>query len=637
MQNKLHAILKQYWGYDSFRSLQEDIMLSVLEGKDSLALLPTGGGKSLCFQIPALAKEGICIVVSPLIALMKDQVENLNNRGINAIALTSGLRKKEIDTLLDNCIYGKVKFLYVSPERLKQDLFIERFKRMNVNLIAIDEAHCVSQWGYDFRPSYLEIKKLKEYHPNVPFLALTATATKEVVEDIQIQLDFKSKNVFKKSFYRSNLQYVVIKEDDTLSAMLRVIKNVKGSGIVYVRTRRDTMEIARVLTSQRISATHYHAGLSIEERSKKQKDWQENKTRIIVSTNAFGMGIDKPDVRFVINLRAPDSLEAYFQEAGRAGRDERKAYGVLIIADKDKLDLSNRIDRQYPSKEIIKKTYYAVCNHLRIATGAGLELQCNIDYTEIGKSFGLKPIEVASSLQFLERAGYFSISDSINNSSTLKFLIDGNNLYSFQVRHKKYDPIIQLLLRTYGGLFDGAIRIKEKDIALRLKTNNNEVRKLLHELHELEVLEYNQVTNLPVLTFLQPRIEQKNIRIPKDIYENRKDLAIKKMNAAIDYAFNNTECRNVTLLSYFNDTTAKPCGKCDVCLANKKTVDLSDKEFLIIEAKIVSTLTAEKLSPRDLIEKLRKTYTKEEILFVLKWMLDNEQLKTDRLNLLSVY
>ncbi len=636
MQNKLHAILKQYWGYDSFRSLQEEIMLSVLDGKDSLALLPTGGGKSLCFQIPALAKEGICIVVSPLIALMKDQVENLNRRGIKAIAITSGLRKKEIDILLDNCIYGKVKFLYVSPERLKHDLFIERFKRMNVNLIAIDEAHCVSQWGYDFRPPYLEIKKLKEYHPNVPFLALTATATKEVVKDIQIQLGFKKKNVYKKSFYRSNLQYVVLKEEDTLSAMLRVVKNVKGSGIVYVRTRRDTMEIARILTSQRISATHYHAGLSIEERSKKQKDWQGNKTRIIVSTNAFGMGIDKPDVRFVVNLGAPDSLEAYFQEAGRAGRDERKAYGVLIVTDKDKLDLSERINRQFPSKETIKKVYYAICNHLRIAIGAGLELQASIDYAEIGKSFGLKPIEVASSFPFLERAGYFSISDPINNSSSLKFLIDGKNLYNFQLRQKKYDPIIQLLLRTYGGLFDGAIRIKEKDIALRLKTSNNEVRKLLHELHELEVLEYNQVTNLPILTFLQPRIEQKNIRISPDIYENRKNLAIKKMNAAVDYAFNNTTCRNVTLLTYFDDETAKDCGKCDVCLANKKAIDLTDNEFEILEKRIIEVLKVKNYTPRDLIEQLRKNNSKEEILSVLKWMLENECLKIDSLNVIRI-
>ncbi len=637
MHNKLHSILKKYWRYDSFRSLQEEIMLSVLDGNDSLALLPTGGGKSLCFQIPALAKDGICIVVSPLIALMKDQVENLNKRGINAIAIISGMRKKEIDVLLDNCIYGKVKFLYVSPERLKQDLFIERFKRMNVNLIAIDEAHCISQWGYDFRPPYLEIIKLKEYHPNVPFLALTATATKEVVEDIQIQLGFKETNVFKKSFYRSNLQYVVIKENDTLSAMLRVIKNVNGSGIVYVRTRRDTMEIARILTAQKISATHYHAGLSIEERTLKQKSWQENKTRIMVSTNAFGMGIDKPDVRFVINLGAPDSLEAYFQEAGRAGRDERKAYGVLIVTDKDKLDLSDRINRQFPSKETIKKVYYAVCNHLRIATGAGLELQASIDYAAVGKSFGLKPIEVASSFPFLERAGYFSISDSINNSSTVKILREGNDLYNFQIRQKKYDPIIQFLLRTYGGLFEGHIRIKEKEIAVRLKINNNAVRKLLHELHELEILEYNQVTNLPILTFLQPRIEQKYIRISKDIYETRKELALKKMNAAVDYAFNNKTCRSVTLLSYFNDNTAQPCGKCDVCLANKKPVDLSDAEFQKIESLIVSTLKEKQLSSRDLIEKLRKENSKEDILFVLKWMLDNELLKTDRLNFLSLF
>ena len=434
MSNQLTDILERYWGYSSFRPMQEDIIRHVLKGNDTLALLPTGGGKSICFQVPALAKEGICIVVSPLIALMKDQVENLKSRGIKALSITSELKKREIDYLLDNCIYGNVKFLYVSPERLLHPLFIERFKQMNVNLIAIDEAHCVSQWGYDFRPPYLSIKKLKEYQPDVPFLALTATATKEVVKDIQVQLEFRAPSVFQKSFYRPNLQYVVLKEEDSLSALVRVLKNVKGSGIVYVRTRRETKEIAQLLAHQHFSVTHYHAGLPIEERTQKQKDWQNNKTLIMVSTNAFGMGIDKPDVRFVVNLGAPDSLEAYFQEAGRGGRDEKKAYAVLIINEKDKLQLQNNIELQYPSRDTVKKVYYSICNYLRIATGAGEELQVDIDFKAVAESFDLKLSTIIYAFPFLERAGYFSLSTSANYSSTLQFLMQGKDLYEFQVR-----------------------------------------------------------------------------------------------------------------------------------------------------------------------------------------------------------
>lgn len=632
MSNQLTKILKQYWGYDIFRPLQEDIIRNVLNGNDTLALLPTGGGKSICFQVPAIAKEGICIVVSPLIALMKDQVENLKSRGISALAITSELKKREIDFLLDNCIYGKVKFLYVSPERLLQPLFIERFKQMNVNLIAVDEAHCVSQWGYDFRPPYLSIKNLRAFHPDVPFLALTATATKEVVEDIQLQLEFKKKGVFQKSFYRSNIQYVVLKEEDSLSALIRVLKNVKGSGIVYVRTRRETKEIAQLLAHQHFSVTNYHAGLSIEERTKKQKDWQNNKTLIMVSTNAFGMGIDKPDVRFVVNLGAPDSLEAYFQEAGRGGRDEKKAYAVLIVNEKDKQQLQNNLELQYPNRETVKKVYYAICNYLRIATGAGDELQVDIDFKAVAKSFDLKLSTVNYAFPFLERAGYFSLSTSINHSSTLQFLMQGKDLYEFQVRNKPFDNLIKLLLRTYSGMFDGYARIKETDIGQRFKISKEKVKLLLLELHKLEVVDYKPSSNLPILTFLQPRVDQKQLRIPKVIFEDRKKLAQTKVDSVINYAFNNKTCRSVSLLTYFNDDTAEPCGKCDVCLANKKPVDLSSQEFKAIEQTIYATLEENELEPKELINRLRKKYTKDEVLFVIKWLFDNEQLTYTNLN-----
>lgn len=632
MSNQLTDILERYWGYSSFRPMQEDIIRHVLKGNDTLALLPTGGGKSICFQVPALAKEGICIVVSPLIALMKDQVENLKSRGIKALSITSELKKREIDYLLDNCIYGNVKFLYVSPERLLQPLFIERFKQMNVNLIAIDEAHCVSQWGYDFRPPYLSIKKLREYQPDVPFLALTATATKEVVKDIQVQLEFRVPSVFQKSFYRSNLQYVVLKEEDSLSALTRVLKNVKGSGIVYVRTRRETKEIAQLLANQHFSVTHYHAGLPIEERIQKQKDWQNNKTLIMVSTNAFGMGIDKPDVRFVVNLGAPDSLEAYFQEAGRGGRDEKKAYAVLIINEKDKLQLQNNIELQFPSRDTVKKIYYAICNYLRIATGAGKELQVDIDFKAVAESFDLKLSTIIYAFPFLERAGYFSLSTSPNYSSTLQFLMQGKDLYEFQVRNKTFDSLIKLLLRSYSGMFDSPARINEADISKRFHLSKEKIKTLLLELHKLEVVDYKPSSNLPILTFLQPRIDQKLLRIPKAIFEDRKKLAQNKVNSVISYAFKNTICRSVSLLTYFNDNSAKPCGKCDVCLANKKPVDLSNKEFKTIEQAIYLTIEDKVLEPKDLISKLRKSYSKEEILFVIKWMLDNEQLAYTSLN-----
>lgn len=632
MSNQLTEILEKYWGYSSFRPMQEEIIRYVLEGNDTLALLPTGGGKSICFQVPALAKEGICIVVSPLIALMKDQVENLNRRGIKAISITSELKKREIDYLLDNCIYGNVKFLYVSPERLLQPLFIERFKQMNVNLIAIDEAHCVSQWGYDFRPPYLSIKNLREFHPKIPFLALTATATKEVVVDIQEQLEFKKKSVFQKSFFRPNLQYVVLKEEDSLSALIRVLKNVKGSGIVYVRTRRETKEIAQLLAHQHFSVTNYHAGLSIEERSQKQKDWQSNKTLIMVSTNAFGMGIDKPDVRFVVNLGAPDSLEAYFQEAGRGGRDEKKAYAVLIVNEKDKLQLQNNLELKYPPRETIKKVYYAICNYLRIATGAGGELQTEIDFKAVAESFDLKLSTIIYALPFLERAGYFSISHSGNHTSTLQFLTQGKDLYEFQVRNKAFDSLIKLLLRTYSGMFDGAAKIKETDIGNRFNISKEKVKSLLLELDKLAIVDYRPSSSLPMLSFLQPRIDQKQIRIPKIIFEHRKALAQTKIDAVINYAFENKKCRNVSLLEYFNDLTAEPCGKCDVCLTNKKPVDLTNEKFKEIELAIYSNLNKNAIPPKELVNFLRRDFSKDEVLFVLKWLFDNEELYYNKLN-----
>lgn len=625
-------ILRKYWGYNSFRPLQEDIIKYVLAGNDTLALLPTGGGKSICFQVPALAKEGICLVVSPLIALMKDQVENLTKRGIKAISISGEKSKREIDYLLDNCIYGNVKFLYLSPERLKQELFLERFKKMNVNLIAIDEAHCISQWGYDFRPPYLEIKNLRKFHPNVPFLALTATATQDVVVDIQKKLDFKKEAVFRKSFYRDNLQYVVIKEEDSIGALFRVINNVNGSGIVYVKTRRETREIAQLLISQNISATFYNAGLSIEERTLKQKQWQENNVRIMVSTNAFGMGIDKPDVRFVVNLGLPESLEAYFQEAGRAGRDEKKSYGVLIVNKEDREIVKKNIEQKYPNRETIKKVYYAICNCLRIAIGSGQYLSYNINLKDVSNSFNIRFSEIIYSLPFLERAGYLSLSDNIKTHSTLRILLQGIDLYNFQVRNKIFDGLIKLLLRSYNGLFDGNVNIKEYEIGKRLNTSKKEIENILIKLHKLKVVDYKPSSNLPSITFLLPRVDLKHIRISKNILEDRKKLAYTKSNAVINYAYNTNTCRSVMLLKYFNDTTAKPCGKCDVCLSNRKKNTLSEKEFKIIEKKVFLEIKNKPIFIKDLIKVLSKNNKREDILFVVKWNIENGNISYDSNN-----
>ncbi len=632
MQTSIHNILKKYWGFDSFRDVQEDIIQSVLDGYDTLGLLPTGGGKSICFQVPALAKEGICVVVSPLIALMHDQVDNLKKRGINAVAITSSLTKREIDRLLDNCIYGKVKFLYVSPERLQQALFIERFKRMNVNLIAIDEAHCISQWGYDFRPPYLQIKELRQYHPTVPFLALTATATKDVVQDIQKQLEFKPQHrFFQKSFYRENLQYVVLNEENAYGAMLRVIKNVKGAGIVYVRSRRETVEIAQMLKNQGFSATFYHAGLTVEDRSEKQQKWKDNQINIIVSTNAFGMGIDKPDVRFVVNFGIPDSPEAYFQEAGRAGRDGRKAYAVLVIKPNNDELLEKRLALQFPSRETIKKVYYAICNYYRIALGTGEFFTAEIDIEQVAQKFGIKASTLVYALPFLERAGYVSLSESMGKKSTVKFLLQGQALYDFQVRHQEYDEFIRLLLRSYGGMFETPQKIKEKTLAKRIQQSVEKVKKKLRELHRLEVIEYNEATSLPQLTFLQPRVDVKHLRIPKEIYENRKTVAQKKMEAIIDYAYQEEECRNMKLLHYFNDQTAFPCGKCDVCLKKKKSTTNTKDVAQQIKEYIISNHP----SANEVAEHFRPIYGKEQTLNTLEELINNGEIKINSKNSLE--
>ena len=479
----IHEILEKYWGYRSFRPSQEEIINSVLNGTDALALLPTGGGKSICFQVPGLAMDGICVVVSPLIALMKDQVENLTKKGIKAIAITSAMHKREIDIALDNCVHGNVKFLYLSPERLETEIVKVRLQKMNVNLIAIDESHCISQWGYDFRPSYLKIELLREILPKVPFLALTATATKEVVVDIQEKLRFKKKNVIQQSFERKNIAYILLNEEDKLARLLKIAQKVSGSGIVYVRNRKKTQDIANYLRSNKISADFYHAGLDSKTRDIKQSEWVNNKTRVIVCTNAFGMGIDKPDVRFVVHIDLPDSLEAYFQEAGRAGRDEQKAFAILLYNNGDKIELNRNVENSFPEMDAIRQTYQALANYYQIPSGSGLGTTFSFDISAFCDNYKLQAITVFNSLKFIEREGYILLSDAFFQAARLKLEVSRDDLYKFQISNPAFDVFIKLLLRNYAGLFDNFEKINEYDLAKKLKLKQNEVIKKLNLRH----------------------------------------------------------------------------------------------------------------------------------------------------------
>ncbi|TAL60569.1 MAG: ATP-dependent DNA helicase RecQ, partial [Bacteroidetes bacterium] len=476
----IQQILLKHWGYSHFRALQEDIINSVLAGNDTLALMPTGGGKSLCFQIPALAKEGICIVISPLIALMKDQVENLRAKGVKAMAITSGMSKKEIDIAFDNCVYGDYKFLYLSPERLDSGLARTRIQKMNVNLIAVDEAHCISQWGYDFRPSYLKIADIKEMLPAVPILALTATATPDVAADIQKKLLFpargKPSNFFQKSFERKNLAYVVIKEEDKMSRLLKIVTRISGTGIVYVRNRKKSQEITDFLRANNISADYYHAGIEGSARDAKQDAWIHNKTRVIVCTNAFGMGIDKPDVRFVVHLDMPDCLEAYFQEAGRAGRDEKKSYAVLLFNGADKIDAERNMLMSFPPMEEIRKTYQSLSNYFQIPIGAGQGSVFDLDINDLCSKYNLHHLTAYNSIKFLEKEGMVSLTEAFHMPSRIHFVFNKEELYKFQVEHNFYDDFIKLLLRSYSGLFDTYVKISEQDIAKRTGKSYEEVK-----------------------------------------------------------------------------------------------------------------------------------------------------------------
>ncbi len=615
-------VLYKYWGYSSFRPLQEEIIESVLEGKDTLALLPTGGGKSICFQVPALCREGICLVVSPLIALMKDQVENLTRRGIKAVAIYSGLSPTEIDIAVDNCIYGDVKFLYLSPERLATDLIRTRLPRMKVNLLAIDEAHCISQWGYDFRPPYLKIAEIRELIPHTPVMALTATATWEVMDDICQKLNFKDHNIFLKSFERKNLTYAVLKEENKLDRLVKICNNVPGTGIVYVRNRRKTKEIAQFLQKNRISADYYHAGLDAALRDQKQLNWTREKTRIIVSTNAFGMGIDKPNVRFVAHMDMPDSPEAYFQEAGRAGRDEKKAYAVLLYNKSDIIDLERFLENAYPPVEFIKRIYNALGNYLQLAVGSGQDKSFPYDLGEFCSHYNLERITTFNALKILEKEGYIFLSEAFANPSKMLILLNKEDLYRFMVANKPFDGFLKVILRSYTGLFTEFTRIDENEIAKRFNISTEETLKKLWKLHQLRVIHYEPQNIKPLLTFLVNRLNPDDITISPENYTERKKFAAQRVEAMKHYARAENKCRSIILLEYFGEKNTVRCGKCDICLERNK-LDISKLEFDNILELVKPILTDQGMSMQDLINKLKTSIPEKKIIKVVQWLMDN--------------
>ncbi|GAA4168859.1 ATP-dependent DNA helicase RecQ [Sphingobacterium ginsenosidimutans] len=617
------SILRQYWGFESFRPLQEEIIQSVISGKDTLALLPTGGGKSICFQVPALMMEGICIVVTPLIALMKDQVEHLRKNGIQAVAIYSGMKKREVDITLDNCVYGKIKFLYLSPERLYNDLVRERIRFMNVNLFAIDEAHCISQWGYDFRPPYLELAKLKELHPKVPFLALTATATERVIVDIQKKLNFPQENVFVKSFLRDNLAYMAIEEEDKMGRMVRIIHKLGGSGIVYVRNRRETQEIARILINNGIASDYYHAGLPGQERDQKQNGWMTNAVRVIVATNAFGMGIDKPDVRFVIHLDLPDSLEAYYQEAGRAGRDGKKAYPVILYQKNDEKKLVDSLEASFPDVTFIQQTYHYLCNHFQIPYGAGEGLTIDFDVVTFAKKYQLPLVPVMNALKFLERDGWLTLSEALTIPSRFKFEIDSTELYKVQVQYVKYDKLIKAILRTYGGVFENYILINEYEFANKLGVPYGRVVELLKSLETLEIASYLPSTDAPQLTFLQNRVDYKHLYIDHIFIRDRHQVKGEQVNGMIDY-IEKSHCRSQSLLLYFGEKNAGFCQVCDLCLMRIH----KESQRAKIKEEIKNSLLLGPKSLHDLIDSLTLGTEKRRI-EIVRDLLDAEVIRLE--------
>ena len=616
-----HEILKQYWGYDNFRGIQEDIINSIGEGHDTLGLMPTGGGKSITFQVPALAKPGLCIVITPLIALMKDQVRNLRDRGIKALAIFSGMTREEIVIALENCIFGDYKFLYISPERLFTEIFQTKLKSMNISMITVDESHCISQWGYDFRPAYLKINILREILPNVPILALTATATPEVVEDIQKQLGFKDGRVFRMSFERKNLAYIVRDTDNKQEELLHILSRIQGSAIVYTRNRKRTKEIAELLNQNNITATFYHAGLNNALKDSRQKSWLTDETRVMVATNAFGMGIDKPDVRIVIHVDLPDSPEAYFQEAGRAGRDGNKAYAVMMFSKSDKTTLLKRIPDTFPDKDFIRKIYEDINYYYQMAMGDGTGCTYAFDIDEFCRNFKHFPVQTDSALKILTRAGYIEYTDEQENGSRLIFTMRREELYKLQNNDVDVEKLLNVILRSYTGLFTDYAFINEDALALRTGLSRQRIYEILIMLTKRHILHYIPYKKTPYIIYTRERQETSRIILSKDIYEKRKESYQNRIDAMIEYCTSTDNCRSRMLLKYFGEKNQNNCGQCDVCL-KKHNSGIKKGEFQNIENEIKELINKNPMSSADLLFALKYDHKKAHK--VIDYMLQEE-------------
>lgn len=621
-----HEVLEKYWNYKKFRPFQEEIIQSILTGNDTLALLPTGGGKSICYQVPALVKPGMCLVISPLIALMKDQVENLRKRNIPAAAVYTGMSKGEIELILNNCNAGAYKFLYLSPERLNTEDIQQKVMQLNINLLAVDEAHCISQWGFDFRPEYLNIAEIRPFLKSIPILATTATATVKVVEEIRTKLQFRNAKFFKASFFRFNLQYVVVRTEDKWNKLLEICNKVQGTGIVYVRNRKESQDVSAFLRAHGHVSDYYHAGIEPQLRAKKQDDWINNRTRIIVCTNAFGMGIDKPDVRFVVHLEMPDSLESYYQEAGRAGRDAKRSFAVVLHAAADVFGLKRKLNEKYPELTDVRRVYELLGSYFNIAVGSGLESSFDFDISDFCKKTNLQPVLVHSSIKVLERCGLIKASEGYYSPSKLHFIADREELYKFQIVQPKYDEMIKVILRSYGGIFDSYTPISEREIARRL-TNVSEdaIKKMLLFMQQIQLADYQPARNKPQIVYTEQRYPAANINLDRQEYDKRKENDEQRMQAAVEYANNTTQCRSRLLLHYFDEPNSEDCGKCDVCLT-QKNLPLQAEEFNTIKQRIKEILQIENLSTVEMAIKLNN-FPKHKVEIMLDWLLDNGQLK----------
>ena len=620
-------ILKQYWNYDNFRGIQEEIIESIGKGHDTLGLMPTGGGKSITFQVPALAQPGLCLVITPLIALMKDQVRNLRDRGIKALAVYSGMTREEIVVALENCIFGDYKFLYISPERLDTDIFRAKLRNMKINMITVDESHCISQWGYDFRPAYLKISEIRELLPTVPVLALTATATPEVVKDIQTKLGFREDSrIFRMSFERKNLAYIVRNTESKQEELLHILNSVSGSAIVYTRNRKRAREVAELLVNNEITATFYHAGLNNDVKDQRQKSWLSGESRVMVATNAFGMGIDKPDVRLVIHVDLPDSPEAYFQEAGRAGRDGQKAYAVLLYAKSDKATLSKRITDTFPDKEYIRKVYEDVNYYFQMAMGDGLGCTFAFNLDEFCRNFKHFPVQADSALKILTRAGYLEYTDEQDNASRILFTIHRDELYKLRETDPETEKLINVILRSYTGLFTDYAYINEDSLAIRSGLTRQRIYEILLMLTRRHILHYIPRKKTPYIIYTRERQEAGRLAITRDIYEERKESYITRIKAMTEYATAEDKCRSRMLLRYFGEKNEHNCGLCDVCLS-KHHSGMKLGEFQEMENQIREQLETSPLSAATLLNRINGEREKAER--VLSYLLSEEIIQSN--------